>query len=365
MSMKFFLSTLFLLVSYCAGATGQSPVGTTNSPQTITPESRTIKEKFRLVAVDRFSIKQGLKFPPEYMKNLQKEITKYLTEAKLFQQVLDSGQQSPTPSAPLLRLAGTIHNYKQGSRTERYIGAGLAGTSEIDARVVLMDDATGQKLVSKELRGALVGGVFGGNEDKTTQELAKQIVLEAKLMIERRLPPPVEAGMRSPGDPVAENPAEAAVGSTLVVDSKDLNASQKRLDEKAVAGFRVADFALTGKDTVDLRLEKSESSSVIYQYRLLYTRLFTHLAGEIDNTAAEGFSVVPGTLNFLGPYLAVIMEKTQGASQAPYAYRVTVPVRMANARKDAEKFQAQGYTLLDAVDMPSLHVLIFQKPTGN
>jgi hypothetical protein len=359
-----YLARVLLCASLYGPAFGQSPDRTASSAQTASPDSRNIKEKFRLVAVDRFALKQGLEFPLEYVNSLQMEITKYLADAKLFQQVLDSGQQSPTSGAPLLRITGTIHNYQQGSRTARYFAAGHAGTSEIDARVVLLDGATSQKLASKEIRGVLRGGVFGGGEDKATQELARQIVHETKLMLERRLPPPVESGARSPGDVAAENPTAAAEGKTLTITAKDLSSSQKQLDEKALAGFRVADFSLTGKDSADVQLEKSEDPSVIYQYRLLHTRFYTHISGEIDKAAAEGFSVVPGTLNFLGPYLMIIMEKTVGTSGARYTYHVTTPVRMANAQKDAEKLQAEGYALLDAVDFP-MHILVFQRPADN
>ena len=59
------------------------------------------------------------------------------------------------------------------------------------------------------------------------------------------------------------------------------------------------------------------------------------------------------------------MEKAPGVSKAPYAYRVTTPMHMSSAQKDAEKFQADGYTLLDAIEAPGLYVLIFQKPVGN
>jgi Domain of unknown function (DUF4410) len=365
MAMKLFASALLLFACYCVPAFAQSPDGTTNSPPPANSDSRNIKQKYRFVKVDRFELKQGLVFPAEYVDNLQKEITKFLADAKLFQQVLDSGEQPPTPAAPLLRLKGTIHNYEQGSRTARYVGAGLAGTSEIDAQVVLLDDVTGQTLVSKEVRGVLTGGVFGGGEDKATRELAKQIALEARLMLDRRLPPPLLAGAQSPSDQAAENSSGSVETPVLTLNSRDMDASQKRLDEKAAAGYRVADFSLTGGYTAEVQLEQSEAFPGNYQYRVLHSRLFTHLQGEIDKAAAEGFSIVPRTLNFLGPYLVVIMEKPPGVARASYTYRVTLPMRMSSAQKDAEKFQAEGYTLLDAVETPGLHVLVFQKPSSN
>jgi len=336
---------------------GQTPGGgAASASPPAKPDMPTIKQKYRTVEIDRFELREGLDIPAEYPDKLLKEIATSMTNAKLFEQVLSAGQQAAA-DAPLLRLTGKIHNYKKGSRTARYLGAGLAGTAEIDAQVVLIDATTGQKLARKEVRGVLYGGVFGGAEDQATKELARQIVSEAKLIVERRVP----------AAELSEQPQVGGAGpmdtQVFTIRSEDLDGSEKELNQKAAKGYRVTDCSLTGKNTEELQLEKGDSSGGAYEYRLLHMRVFTHLQGDINKAVGGGFSVVPGTLNTLGPYLTVVMQKT--GDSAPYSYHVSVSVLQSNAEKDAAKFQKDGYTLLDAAQAPALHVLLFQKPAGN
>jgi len=79
---------------------------------------------------------------------MQTEISKELTSAKVFAEVVTAGQMASTPDAHLLRLAGLITNYNPGNRAKRYFGAGAAGTAEIDSKV-FVDATTRQTLMSQ------------------------------------------------------------------------------------------------------------------------------------------------------------------------------------------------------------------------
>jgi hypothetical protein len=359
--MKSFASTLLVCASVCAPAPAQSPNDTVSSPQAGNPDSRIIRDKYRFAQIDRFALREGLDFPPEYLSNLQKEIVKLLTDAKLFQQVMAPGQQPTSPDAPLLRLTGTIHNYKQGSRAKRYLGVSGAGASEIDAQIVFLDASTGQSLVVADLRGLLTSGVFGGSEDKATQELAGVIVTHVKLMLERRVPLPGEAAGTLPS---ADATSPVVDRQVLVLDSKDLEASEKQLEDRAGSGYRVVGYSLSGLKAAELQLEKRASLEGNYQYRVIRPRLYNHMQRDIDKAAAEGFRAVPHSVNMLGPYYVVLMEKAPGASKAQYQYRVAQPMLVSSAQKDLEKYQSQGYTLLDEAETGAIHILLFEKPIG-
>lgn len=80
---------------------------------------------------------------------MQTEISKELTSAKVFAEVVTAGQTASTPDAHLLRLAGLITNYNPGNRAKRYFGAGAAGAAEIDSKVSFVDATTGQTLMSQ------------------------------------------------------------------------------------------------------------------------------------------------------------------------------------------------------------------------
>lgn len=320
-----------------------------------------IKDKYHAIQVSPFEVGQGVQFPPEYLTNLKKEIVRQLTEAKLFQEVLESGQQPAGPDATVLRLSGTIHNYKQGNRKERYLALGVAGDAEIDARIVFLDAGTGQKLVIEEVRGILTGGAFGGNENKVTEELAREVVMQVKLALVRRVPSPDETTSVTTVEAGPDGSSAAVDLQTLSIDSKDWTESQRKLDEQAAAGYRVAGYSLTGTSTADLQLEKSAVPSEPFRYRFVHIRLATRLESSVNSLAAEGFQVVPQTLNALGPYLVVVMEKPPSVTRAPYQYKATEAISLSNAQKDIQKYQSQGYDVLDQIDFSTIHIVLFQK----
>jgi hypothetical protein len=324
-----------------------------------------IKDKYHVVQVDQFDVKEGVEFPVEYLTKVREEISKQLVDAKLFQEVLQPGQHAAQAEAPVLRLSGTIHNYKKGSRKKRYIGGYGAGAAEIDAQVAFLDGASGDPLVIEELRAVLTGGVFGGKEEKATEELARQVITQAKLMLARRLPAPAEAGATAGGaEGAGFNPTtdrHTFDRQTLTINAKNWSEGQQKLDQQAAAGYCVAGFSLTGSSTADLELEKSAAPPAVCQYRWVHIRLATHLQKEINKATADGFHASPHTLATLGPYLTVLMQKLPAPSAVRYQYLVTEPLLMSSAKKDTETRQREGYTLLDETELGGIHVLLFEK----
>jgi hypothetical protein len=84
-------------------------------------------------------------------------------------------------------------------------------------------------------------------------------------------------------------------------------------------------------------------------------------AQDIDKGTDEGFQIAPHTLNMLGPFAMVILEKPPDPRATRYQYRVSVPMLMSSAQKDIRKYQGEGYTVLDESQFGSIHVLLFQK----
>jgi hypothetical protein len=311
------------------------------------------------VQVDPFAVKPGLDFPADYLKTLQVETSKQLADAKIFAEILQPGQTPANPDQPVLRLTGIVHNYKQGSRGKRYVAGNFgAGNAEVDAQLTLTDAATGQALVVEDLRAVLSGGVFGGDESKVTQELARQITTQAKLMLERNLPAPSEA----------TPPAGAAVlipatdRHTFTMDAKKWSEGEARLNQEGASGYRVIGFSLTGSSTADLDLQKSAQPPAVFQYRWVHLRMANHLEKEIQKAAADGFHVSSHTLATLGPFLTVVMEKAPTPSAHQLQYLVTEPHRLSSAQKDIETHQREGYTLLDELEYVGVHILLFEKP---
>jgi hypothetical protein len=320
-----------------------------------------IKDKYHVVRVDQFDVKKDVQFPPEYLKKLQEEVSKQLVDAKLFEEILQPGQHPAKAEAPMILLAGTIHNYKPGSRKKRYLGGYGLGAAEIDAQVAFLDAAGGDQLAVEELRAVLTGGLFGGNEDKATQELARQVVTQAKLMLARRLPVPANAGSVTTGRAEGAGHTPASDRQTLTINAKTWSEGQQQLDQQAAAGYCVVGFSLTGSSTAELELEKSAEPPDVCQYRWLHMRIATHLQKDINQATADGFHASPHTLATLGPYLTVLMQKRPAASTVRYHYLVTEPLRISSAQRDTETHQREGYTLLDETELGAVHILLFEK----
>jgi uncharacterized protein DUF4410 len=351
--------------SALAAQAPESPSGAPGAPSGLGE----IKDKYHVVQVDQFDVKQGVEFPPEYLKKVQEETSKQLADAKLFEEVLQPGQHPAQAEAPVIRLSGTIHNYKQGSRKKRYLAGSFgAGNAEIDAQVAFVDAASGDRLVIEELRAVLTSGLFGGSEDRSTQELARQIVTQTKLMLARRLPAPAEGGKATTttggaeaGDHTPASDRQTLTRQTLAFNAKKWSEGQQQLEQNAAAGYCVVDFSLTGSSTAELELEKSAAPPKVCQYRWVHIRLANHLQKEISQATDDGFHAFPHSLATLGPYLTVLMQKPPAPSTARYHYLVAEPLRMSSAKKDTETNQREGYTLLDETELGGMHILLFER----
>src|SRR5215469_442199 len=331
-----------------------------NSPSpTNAPVAQMIREKYQSIQLETFEVKPGVEFPPEYLAKALEEVFKQLLDAKIVKEVLRSGDAPGDQAVPIAFLSGTINNYTPGSRSKRYVGFGL-GAAEVDAEIVLLDGRTKQRLQTEKLRAVLVGGLFGGSEDKIANELARRVVLQTRYMLSGRIPsesPAATSHETTPADSGHDH-------HTLTMNAKEWEEGQKKLAQEAATGYRVVDFTTTGNSTAILELEKVGDPSNVFQYRWVRVRMYTHLQNELNKGTVDGFHVYPQTLTTLLPYLTVLMEKPPGASTVQYHYLVTQPVLMSHVQKDAEKHQREGYTLLDETDFAA-HILLFEKTDSN
>jgi hypothetical protein len=131
-----------------------------SSAAPVKPTPRTVKKTYNAIDVAPFEIQRDVTFPLEYLALMQTEISKELTSAKVFAEVVTEGQTASTPDTHLLRVTGLITNYNPGNRAKRCFGAGAARAAEIDSKVSFVDATTGQTLLSQDLRAVLAGGFF-------------------------------------------------------------------------------------------------------------------------------------------------------------------------------------------------------------
>jgi hypothetical protein len=366
---SFLLTPIFVLLplatsrNCCAqDATKLVPGGTSSSNGApVQPSPRTVKETFNAIQVIPFDIQKDVTFPAEYLAALQTEISKQLVSAKVFAEVVPAGQTPTVPSPHLLRLTGLITNYSPGSRAKRYFGGGAAGATEIDSKVTFVDAATGQPLMSQDLRAVLAGGFFGGKSEDSVKDYARQVVNKAKLMLNMRVPSLGEAPPTIVGETAVPGLSSAPAHHTVIITEKDWPGSQKKLDHESADGYRLTGLTITGTSTAEGSLLRTDATADAFQYKLLHTMLSTNLQKHINKLTAEGFRVSPGTLIVLKTYPTVIVEKSSPPFKVGYEYLIKETMRVSSGEKDVEKVQAQGYSLIGETEHGTAHLLLFEK----
>lgn len=139
------------------------------------------KNKYQQIEVTRFEVKEGIKFPADYLVTMTEELVAQLQAIKKFKQVLREGESLTDPNAPALKLVGTVTEYKPGNRTMRYmIGMGT-GKTKIVAHVKFLDYTTGAVLFEKDMDGKVIlGGMVKGESIGATRGLAKEVAKVAR-----------------------------------------------------------------------------------------------------------------------------------------------------------------------------------------
>mgnify|MGYP001591770093 CR=1 FL=1 len=146
----------------------------------VAEEGKAAKGTYRCIEVTKFSVAEGVQFPPEYQISLVEDLVRQLENAKRFTQVLRPGEVAADQDIPTLRLTGIITEYKAGSRAKRYlIGFGF-GATKVVVQVQFLDRTMGNVLLDRKVDGKVVVGVMGGESLGATNGLAKEVAKVAK-----------------------------------------------------------------------------------------------------------------------------------------------------------------------------------------
>jgi len=332
-----------------------------------------VKDKYNVIQVEAFAIQEGVDFPVELLLPLQDEIAKQLRESKEFLEVLAAGGVPTNADTPVLRLAGTLTHFKPGSRAKRYFGGYGAGSTEIFAHLTFIDRATGQTILSENVRAILAGGFLGGASSDVTKQFARQIVDTTKLIGERVLPHPAQplpvlsVGGANPEQGTEANSTPATAVSapligrhTLTISSDHFDDAEKKLNDEGAAGYHVVAFALNSNRTADVTLEKSAGDAPAYQYVLLHGYSPGGVEKRLNQKAGAGFRLIPQSFVQFRNGAALIAGRSAPSSSSRYQYKLHQTVRISSAQKDIEQDQAQGYVLA-ATSNQGLHLVLLEK----
>jgi hypothetical protein len=145
-----------------------------------TRPSQSYRNKYQAIEITRFDVKAGADLPPDYLTELMKDVANQLYDTNKFKQVARPGEAPADPGAPLLRLVGTVTEFKKGSQMKRYMIGFGAGKTKIVVHVKFIDAATGSVILERDVDGKVVIGVLGGKSEGATNGVAKEIAKVVK-----------------------------------------------------------------------------------------------------------------------------------------------------------------------------------------
>lgn len=326
---------------------------TYSATQAANRDEGTLQDKYHVIQVEDFDIQSGVDFPPHYLARLPQQVIQRLKDSKKFAQVLAAGEKASAEDAPVMRLTGTVTGYDEGSRGKRYVGFGM-GAARVFVTLKYLDQSTGQIVYEDKVIGTLTGGVFGGNENKVVEELAKTIAATTKLVLLRRLGDPNNV-VEQNGATANSNPDDRQT----VAMKGDLKIVEHKLNELGGQGFRITDFRITGNKSADITMEKMSTPPATYHYIVVHAILPGNVQKNMNNAAAEGYRLVRHTVAMLGG-LTLIMEKPP-ADAAKYEYRVSSSMRGSNAEKHLVEDQQKGFVLVEAGKLQGMNVVLTEK----
>jgi hypothetical protein len=161
---------------------------------------------------------------------------------------------------------------------------------------------------------------------------------------------------------VAQQPPTSIDQPFLLLSSNETKKLQVRLSDAAKTGYRVlALLSIVGYENL-IFLEKSSQPEPV-EYLLLGISRIPTTQKELNQGAAQGFRLLPGTLAVTGELVA-IMEKRPGVEQR-YEYRVIDAMRAKSMEKGIQQTFDQGWQMCWLYRPAMQNLAIFERPAGS
>lgn len=152
----------------------------------------------------------------------------------------------------------------------------------------------------------------------------------------------------------------------LVLSTKRIGTMEKELDEAAAKGFRVLYSAPTQQWDMAIFLKRvQEAGSTPYGYKILATVRRKTMEKELNETARQGFRLLPRTITykqgFLTAELLMIMER-EPKSNKSYEYKLVTGSKETKLHKKIDEAIAEGFspvTMIIAGD----HIIVMERET--
>jgi hypothetical protein len=316
-----------------------------------------LKDHYKVIAVETFDVLEGVSFSDKYIQQLQDETVKEFQKSGEFRQVLLPGQSPEDATTSVLRVTGIVTYFDPGSRGKRYIGFGL-GSGNIVANVLFRDLATDQPLILEQVCATFAGGAFGGASEGITHELAKRLKTALELHLQKPLPlvgESVSLSLEFLRHPMADD-------KFVSVTKGAFDEAETNLNKQAALGYRVVALTPHGTKSAEVRMVQALTPSEVHQYRIFHVQNISNLAKDLTKAGLEGYRYRPRTLGqFAGAVGVAITEKPPVLPAERYTYRLHAAIQVSNAKKDIAKDQRDAFSLVGTMEFAGMHVVLLEK----
>jgi len=330
-------------------------VGSFSPAQTEHKSVESLRDKYDTVQVGVFDVRPGVDLPADFAQDLPNVVAKQLKESKKFQEVLL--QVETSRKTPMLGISGTITDFDRGNRGKRYLAGNFgAGNARLFLTVRYADASDGRVLYEDKVVGTLSSGLFGGDQHQVLDEVARMLVSNTKLILLRPVPDP---GIEKGAEATTAKGAEATDTQVIAISGRDLKEAERKLNELGGAGYRLADFRLTGTNKARVTMEKSVVAPQTYQYVVVHALSQGNVQKNLNKDGAEGYRLVLHTLAPLYGFTC-IMERA-ATEKVQYEYHFRASQRESNAEKNVIEEQAEGFALVESNTLMGVHAVIMEK----
>ncbi len=185
----------------------------------------------------------------------------------------------------------------------------------------------------------------------------------------------LEKSLGTPAEAVAPptpglTPSATGGGKAMTLATRKSDTMQEELDQAAAEGYRVMavsappDNPYSGGELV-LTLEKSPTRGDPFEYAVVGANRIKTMAKDLNEAAADGFRMMPGTVLLKHGMFNVweiftLMEKMPGGD-ARYEYVMLGANRESTLEKEIEEAMAQGYEIVGSANRVGEHLAFLER----
>ena len=139
---------------------------------------------------------------------------------------------------------------------------------------------------------------------------------------------------------------------------------EKELNEAASQGYRILVGSPTSGSEMTIFLERADSTTEPYRYKLLATARTSTMERELNEAAEGGYRLLPRTMMAkgqppAGAEIVVVLERPPAAEKR-YEYKLLATNRTSTLQKEVREAQAAGFVIVGMVSRGE-HLVILER----